>query len=243
MGQNYLAVGRMRVAGKVIANQPTAAKETIRFEVAVPASYVLWADGRAHRRHARRHSHHRTARSRRGSRGSIPDAARARGSPSSGPTLPTAWASGPCSTNRAGSTTAEALATAERRGVAPRRRWDCCRSASQRTLPFRHPRVHARIMRLSLLASGSPSPCYSPSPRACARNRPPIRLRNGRRKSPRSRRRTGRNRHFKNRIVFVGNSSITKMEDADRGFPAPQCAQSRLRWLATHRQRPYRPTA
>jgi hypothetical protein len=65
IGQNYLAVGklpkdlrgfpfldfgsivvagRMRVAGKVIANRPTAEKETIRFEVAVPASYVLRGD-------------------------------------------------------------------------------------------------------------------------------------------------------------------------------------------------------
>jgi hypothetical protein len=47
MEENYLAVGRMRVAGKVIADKPVAAGEAIRFEVAVPASYVVWADGRA----------------------------------------------------------------------------------------------------------------------------------------------------------------------------------------------------
>ena len=45
MAENYLAVGRMRVAGKVIAAKPVAANETIRFAVAVPASYVFWADG------------------------------------------------------------------------------------------------------------------------------------------------------------------------------------------------------
>jgi hypothetical protein len=47
MGRNYLAVGRMRVAGKVIASEPTAANATIRFDVDVPASYVMWADGHA----------------------------------------------------------------------------------------------------------------------------------------------------------------------------------------------------
>ncbi|MDR3404056.1 MAG: glycosyltransferase family 39 protein [Chthoniobacter sp.] len=45
MTDNYLAVGRMRVAGKVIAPKPVAANETVRFDVAVPASYVIWADG------------------------------------------------------------------------------------------------------------------------------------------------------------------------------------------------------
>jgi hypothetical protein len=45
IGANYLAVGHMRVAGKVISEKPAAAGETIHFDVAVPASYVMWADG------------------------------------------------------------------------------------------------------------------------------------------------------------------------------------------------------
>jgi hypothetical protein len=44
MGQNYLAVGRMRVAGKVIADR-AATSEAIHFDVAVPAAYCVWADG------------------------------------------------------------------------------------------------------------------------------------------------------------------------------------------------------
>jgi len=44
MTRNYLAVGRMRVAGKMIADL-AAAGETIRFHVEVPAPYVMWADG------------------------------------------------------------------------------------------------------------------------------------------------------------------------------------------------------
>jgi hypothetical protein len=40
-----IAVGRMRVAGKVIAPKKIEANESIRFDVAVPASYVVWADG------------------------------------------------------------------------------------------------------------------------------------------------------------------------------------------------------
>lgn len=46
IGANYLAVGRMRVAGKVISDKSAAANATIHFDVAVPASYVMWADGR-----------------------------------------------------------------------------------------------------------------------------------------------------------------------------------------------------
>ena len=45
--ENYLAVGRMRVAGKVIAIKPVTANESIRFNVVLPASYVVWADGGA----------------------------------------------------------------------------------------------------------------------------------------------------------------------------------------------------
>ncbi|MEP6671437.1 MAG: hypothetical protein ABJF10_19905 [Chthoniobacter sp.] len=47
MTENYLAVGRMRVAGKVIAGKPVTANDAIRFDVAVPASYAIWADGQA----------------------------------------------------------------------------------------------------------------------------------------------------------------------------------------------------
>jgi len=47
MTDNYLAVGRMRVAGKVISTKPVAANEVIPFEVAVPGSYEVWADGGA----------------------------------------------------------------------------------------------------------------------------------------------------------------------------------------------------
>jgi hypothetical protein len=45
MTENYLAVGRMRVAGKVIASKPVVAGESIHFNVDVPADYVVWADG------------------------------------------------------------------------------------------------------------------------------------------------------------------------------------------------------
>jgi hypothetical protein len=44
MTRNYVAVGRMRVAGKVIATKAGAA-DAIAFNVEVPASYVVWADG------------------------------------------------------------------------------------------------------------------------------------------------------------------------------------------------------
>jgi hypothetical protein len=47
MTENYLPIGRMRVAGRVIAAAPTAAGASIPFGVAVPARYVLWADGQA----------------------------------------------------------------------------------------------------------------------------------------------------------------------------------------------------
>jgi hypothetical protein len=46
MTENYLPVGRMRVAGRIIAPAPTAAGASIPFDVAVPARYVLWAEGR-----------------------------------------------------------------------------------------------------------------------------------------------------------------------------------------------------
>ena len=46
MAKNYLAVGRTRVAGKMIAEQAKA-NQPIRFEVKVPASYVVWADGKS----------------------------------------------------------------------------------------------------------------------------------------------------------------------------------------------------
>jgi len=45
MQENYLAVGRTRVAGKAITTKPVAAGEKISFDVKVPGPYALWADG------------------------------------------------------------------------------------------------------------------------------------------------------------------------------------------------------
>jgi len=45
MTANYLPIGRMRVAGRVIAPAPSAAGASIPFDIAVPARYILWADG------------------------------------------------------------------------------------------------------------------------------------------------------------------------------------------------------
>jgi uncharacterized membrane protein len=45
MTENYLPIGRMRVAGRIIASGPTTAGASIPFDVEVPARYVLWADG------------------------------------------------------------------------------------------------------------------------------------------------------------------------------------------------------
>ncbi len=45
IAENYLPVGHLRVAGKVIAHEPAAAGAPVVFQVAVPAPYVLW-DGR-----------------------------------------------------------------------------------------------------------------------------------------------------------------------------------------------------
>jgi hypothetical protein len=46
MTENYLAVGRMRVAGQVIARKETDAGMPVTFDIKVPASYVAWANGR-----------------------------------------------------------------------------------------------------------------------------------------------------------------------------------------------------
>ena len=45
LAHNYLAVGRTRVAGKMIAEKARA-NQPIHFEVKIPASYVVWADGK-----------------------------------------------------------------------------------------------------------------------------------------------------------------------------------------------------
>jgi len=45
MTDNYLPIGRMRVAGRIIAPGPTAAGVSVPFTVSIPARYVLWADG------------------------------------------------------------------------------------------------------------------------------------------------------------------------------------------------------
>ena len=44
MAENYLPVGRYRVPGRVISSQPTAAGAEVRFEVAIPARYLIWSD-------------------------------------------------------------------------------------------------------------------------------------------------------------------------------------------------------
>jgi hypothetical protein len=44
MTRNYLAVGRLRVVGKLIADH-IAPEQAVHFDVEVPASYVIWADG------------------------------------------------------------------------------------------------------------------------------------------------------------------------------------------------------
>jgi len=44
LAENYLAVGRTRVAGQVIGGKAPADGQPIKFEIRVPASYVAWAD-------------------------------------------------------------------------------------------------------------------------------------------------------------------------------------------------------
>ena len=44
MAENYLPVGRYRVPGRVIAAQPKAAGDEIKFEVAIPERYLIWTD-------------------------------------------------------------------------------------------------------------------------------------------------------------------------------------------------------
>jgi hypothetical protein len=43
--ENYLSIGQVRVAGRVLSSKPTAPGATIEFPVAIPARYVLWSDG------------------------------------------------------------------------------------------------------------------------------------------------------------------------------------------------------
>ncbi len=45
LSENYLRVGEVRVAGRVLSAGPAAPREVIRFEVAIPSTYVLWAYG------------------------------------------------------------------------------------------------------------------------------------------------------------------------------------------------------
>jgi hypothetical protein len=45
MTANYLPVGRLRVAGRMIASEPVASGSRVEFELMIPGSYVLWADG------------------------------------------------------------------------------------------------------------------------------------------------------------------------------------------------------
>lgn len=45
LSDNYLRVGEVRVAGRVLSAGPAAPHEVIRFSVAIPSTYVLWAYG------------------------------------------------------------------------------------------------------------------------------------------------------------------------------------------------------
>ena len=45
IAENFLPVGHLRVAGKVIARDPVAADAPVVFQVAVPAPYALWDAG------------------------------------------------------------------------------------------------------------------------------------------------------------------------------------------------------
>lgn len=47
LSENYLPAGQVRVAGRVISPTPTAPGALMRFTVAVPARYILWAGGGA----------------------------------------------------------------------------------------------------------------------------------------------------------------------------------------------------
>jgi len=44
--ENYLNIGQVRVAGRVLSVGETAPGATLSFPVIIPASYVLWADGK-----------------------------------------------------------------------------------------------------------------------------------------------------------------------------------------------------
>ena len=44
--ENYLSIGQVRVAGRVLSSKPTTPGATIEFPVEIPARYVLWADGK-----------------------------------------------------------------------------------------------------------------------------------------------------------------------------------------------------
>ncbi|MEI6561658.1 MAG: hypothetical protein WCO68_06180 [Verrucomicrobiota bacterium] len=44
--ENYLNIGQVRVAGRVLSVEETAPEATLSFPVVIPASYVLWADGK-----------------------------------------------------------------------------------------------------------------------------------------------------------------------------------------------------
>ncbi len=46
LAENYLAVGRVRVAGRMISRRAQDAGQAVRFEIQVPGSYVAWADGK-----------------------------------------------------------------------------------------------------------------------------------------------------------------------------------------------------
>jgi hypothetical protein len=45
LGENYLAAGQVRVAGRILSATTATPEETIQFPIAIPARYVLWSEG------------------------------------------------------------------------------------------------------------------------------------------------------------------------------------------------------
>lgn len=45
--ENYLSIGQVRVAGRILSLRETASDSTISFRVEIPARYILWAEGKA----------------------------------------------------------------------------------------------------------------------------------------------------------------------------------------------------
>jgi len=46
LGENYLAAGQVRVAGRILVPTATVPEQTLSFPVAIPARYVLWSENK-----------------------------------------------------------------------------------------------------------------------------------------------------------------------------------------------------